>query len=427
MQPWLIPFSTHRRRTRLVLLILAASIGVWVGRQQIAEIPRMLSRSAIHHRQPESAVQWLEWAEWIGGSDSRTELLKARCARKLGQWAGVREHLLNAERLGGSIQAIQREDWLARAQSGQLRDVERRRDQMLLDPGEDTEEICEAFSLGYLMNRRFDECVQLLESWSADYPENPQPHYLMGLLLGEQKKFAAAAKSLEKAIVLEPDYFEARLSLANALLTDRRQDEAMTHFEHCRRLQDHPEVWLGLARCQFTFGELPEARRNLEAGLQKYPENFKLNLELGRHTLNDDFQVAHQHLEKAVRIEPDSLEAHYLLGQVLIRLGRRSDAEPHLEFVNQINKKLMEMQKLLDAVALQPNDVEARFQIGLIKLHYESEIEGLQWLQSVLNLEPQHQGAAEQLALYYENKSKESPLFSDLAKQYRKLVKPPNN
>jgi len=87
---------------------------------------------------------------------------------------------------------------------------------MLLDPLGDSEEICEAYHQGDLVNRQFQEAIQLLQSWWADYPNNPQPHYLMGMTYAERSSIPLAIQSLQRAVKLDPDYFQAHLALANA-------------------------------------------------------------------------------------------------------------------------------------------------------------------------------------------------------------------
>lgn len=317
---------------------------------------------------------------------------------------------------------LQREDWLAKAQSGQMFEVERRRNQMLLDPQGDSEEICEAYAKGYLLNRQFQEAIRLLESWSADYPGNPQPHYLMGMTSAERSNLPLAIQSLQRAVELDPGYFQARLALANAWLDSRNANAALAEFQKCRELGIDPEVDVGLARSHLALGAFEETQRELKAGIARFPQNFKLPLELGRFLMNDDPRSALTHVEIATSIAPRNSEARYDLGQILFRLGRKDEGQGHLEYAQLANTETARMQKLMDSVLTEPNNVELRFQIGVIQLKYGTEMEGIQWLQSVLNFDQRHKAANAALATYYESRASESATLAELASRYRDVA-----
>jgi tetratricopeptide (TPR) repeat protein len=401
---------------------MIACLMVCFGRHWLSAAPNSLARMAISERLPDKAMDWISWSEWIAGPTAESQLLLARANRKLGRWDAVHDHLIRARELGGSEMRIQREDWLAKAQSGQMMDVEYRRNQLLLDPQGDSEEICEAWVHGYLVSRRFDEAMQLLQSWSADYPENPQPHYLMGLTYGERGQIPLAITSLQRAVELDRGYFPARLALANALLDSRKAKEALEEFQKCDELTDDPEVDIGLAKSHLALGAIEEAHRELEQGVARFPNHFRLRLELGRYLMNDDAATALIHAEEACRIDPRNAEARYVLAQILLRLGRKEDAQSHLEYVKTANEELARMQKCMDTVLTETNNVEARFQIGVIQLKYGTELEGLQWLQSVLTYDPGHKEANAALASYYESRASESAEFGELASRYRRTA-----
>ena len=420
-----LPGFLQRKRFVRILLVMPvmACLLACFGRPWLATVPNFMARRAISQRAPEQAIDWVRWSERLAGPTPQSELLLARANRKLARWDAVHEHLIRAKALGASEILTQREDWLARAQSGQLQEVEHRRNQMLLDPQGDTNEICDAYVQGYLVNRRFQEAIQLLESWSADYPENPRPHYLLGIIFAERSKTALAVKSLQRAVELDPDHFQARLALANNLLENKQSQEALAEFQNCREIQhDNAQVSVGIAKSNLTLGNVDEAKAELENGLTLFPEDFNLRLERGRLLMDDDFHSALTHLAKAVALEPRSTEARYVLAQILLRLSRKEEAEGHLEYVKTANEQLAMRQKHTDAVHSNPADVEARYQIGITELKYGTEQDGIQWLQSVLNYDPGHKEANAALASYYEARQSESNAFAALAVRYRKLA-----
>jgi len=416
----LLPKFLRRRLGRVLLVVaVVACLFAFYGRTWLAAPTNYLARSAIAQRRPEKAIAWIHWSEVIAGPTIESEFLLARANRKLGRWEAVHEHLLRVRELGGSETTLQREDWLAKAQSGQMFEVERRRNQLLLDPQGDSEEICEAYAQGYLLNRQFQEAIQLLESWSADYPGNPQPHYLMGMTYAERSNLPLAIPSLQRAIELDPGYFQARLALANAWLDSRKVNEALAEFQKCREVGNDPEVDVGLARSHLALGAFEETQRGLEAGIARFPRNFKLQLEMGRLLMNDDPRSALAHVEIATSIAPRNSEARYVLGQIFRRLGRKEEGQGHLEYAQLANAERARMQKLMDSAITDPSNVELRYQIGVIQLKYGTEMEGIQWLNSVLSYDQEHQLANAELAAYYASRSSESATFAELASRHR--------
>jgi hypothetical protein len=71
-------------------------------------------------------------------------------------------------------------------------------------------------------------------------------------------------------------------------------------------------------------------------------------------------------------------------------------------------------------VSKNPEDIESRYKIGRIFLDFGSPKEGVIWLQSVLDYDANHKPTLEALAAFYEDRSKESPEFAELAKRYRR-------
>ncbi len=414
-------FSKSRRKRLSITLVCVLFLG-WLGRSWISELPNYLARQAIGQRTPDKALRLLAWSERIGGRTAQTEFLTARAYRRLGRWDEVTKHLKNAADLGGDPILLQREDWLMKAQSGQMMFAHSHRNQMLLDPRGDTEEICEAYVLGYISIQHFDEATRLIESWSADYPESAEPHFLKGLMLAEENKLTQAEESFRKAISLAPEHFQARLSLANTLLSERKEKEALSYFRWCVDRQPDPRAQLGLAKCLLAAGELEAAGQVLEAATVAHPNDFSLYLELGRFLLNDHFDAARKALERAHQLEPKSSEAQYLLAQSLIRLGRRDEATPYLNFVTEANKQLATMNESLKKVSDNPDDLEARLQVGLIQMEFGTEREALLWLQSVINLDPGNVRANLALADFYQKKAADSPHAAALSRYFRKAA-----
>ncbi|MEO1997613.1 MAG: tetratricopeptide repeat protein, partial [Planctomycetaceae bacterium] len=111
---------------RLFLIVAAAAIGcgviyawkpVWIGYR----IDR--ARQALDARDADSAVTWLTANVHLDPQDADTRFWLARAYRRLGRFDDVRQQIERAWKLGYPVEALQREQWLALAQSGQFREA----------------------------------------------------------------------------------------------------------------------------------------------------------------------------------------------------------------------------------------------------------------------------------------------------------------
>ena len=82
-----------------------------------------------------------------------------------------------------------------------------------------------------LKSRQFDQALKSIASLEKKQPENPLAQYLRGTALLGTGDVAAARKSFEQTLVVNPTYFPATASLANLDLADKKPEEARKRFE----------------------------------------------------------------------------------------------------------------------------------------------------------------------------------------------------
>ncbi|WP_294250213.1 XrtA/PEP-CTERM system TPR-repeat protein PrsT [Propionivibrio sp.] len=82
-----------------------------------------------------------------------------------------------------------------------------------------------------LKGRKFDQALKSILVLEKKQPQNPLVQSLRGTALLGQGDKAAARKSFEQALVLNPTYFQAAASLANLDLADKKPDDAKKRFE----------------------------------------------------------------------------------------------------------------------------------------------------------------------------------------------------
>jgi tetratricopeptide (TPR) repeat protein len=417
----------HRRAAfwRRVLLLLTAAALLWLGREPLCEAAKWQAQRAIRVGRPEVALDWLTCADILSARDAEVAFLKARGYRKLGRFDETRAALIRSGKLGYPVERLEREQWLALAQAGQLREAEPHLAGLLTDPGGDASEICEAYVTGFIRNHRVGEAFLLLDSWAADEPDNPLPEVLRGKLQIELGRWEDAEKSLARASALRPGDTEADYYLANVLVERKRTREALPVYERCAVQAADPtelrRAKIGQVRCLRTLGDAERARSLLERMLRKEPGERDALIELARVEMEAGrFAEAVADLEQADARRDHDLEVRYAWAGALRGAGRLEEARKEFEEIAQAQSSLTRAANLLDRVRKKPDDVEARFEAGRTFLRYGEPEKGLFWLRSVLDYAPDHGPTCRLLAEYYERRSAEDRRFAALAHEYRR-------
>ena len=229
----------------------------------------------------------------------------------------------------------------------------------------------QAFSLALQLVRegKTAEASQSAARVSADYPESADARYLGGLAaLGAKKPYLALrlfneARNLDPSFSL-PAYREGLvwLSLDRTTLAERAFEEAAriqpsfsdAGFQSGRlkamrgecasalgelrravkRRPKHSDARYWLASCLIKSGRGDEGDRVLEGLIADNPWYGAAHLLLGKlYYETKDFNAAETELRSAVKLCPDSAEAHKLLGESLSKQGGYNrHAEAMVEF-----------------------------------------------------------------------------------------------
>lgn len=408
-----------RLRTRLIVLCTAVVGIIFAATPAYIGYRLHQARSALEHRDTEEALAQLQAAERVAPGTAETQFLLARAHRRLGRFDKVREHLARAADLGWPTDQLQREQWLALAQAGQLREAEPHLGRLLTDPRGDGPAICEAFVDGYFATYQFGKAFLILDGWQKDHPDDPQPHAFRGLFREHASAWTEALPHYRRALGLAPYRTDIRLRVAQLLMRTQEYEEAARHFERCL-VEDpgNPGVLVGWGKCLNRRGEPDAAREQFLRALEHDPRHFDARLAIGQWE-----QAAGRNKEalkwlKAVCEErPHDTEARYALARVLQAEGRSEDAKEHFQFVAEARDALASLQSLMEQVRRQPDDYDARHRIGAALLQYDDPAHGVAWLRSVLEIRPDHRPAHELLATYYSERGNK-----ELARRHRQAA-----
>jgi tetratricopeptide (TPR) repeat protein len=169
----------------------------------------------------------------------------------------------------------------------------------------------------------------------------------------EQGNGAKAAEAFEKAALLNPVHPDVQMNLANAYLLAGNADAAIQHAREVLKLEANSAAAhyvLGCAYLRLTRFE--EAVKELQAAKDIDQKVNPVSFQLGRAYQGwGKFEQAAEQFREIIEFEdhnaPDYIVAHYNLGQVLVRLGQRDQA----------NEMLNTYQKLLAERPNRPTDV----------------------------------------------------------------------
>lgn len=173
---------------------------------------------------------------------------------------------------------------------------------------------------------------RVIEDALLAFPSNVGLTLQYGRALAEQQRYLDAAVALEKARRLGSSEASTFALLGTAYAQAGKTDEAIAALEE--GVAAHPgdaSLQHALGRLLLSQGKAREALPHLEAAAQSKPDAADIQLDLGRarETLGE-LDLAEASFRKAVRLSPNLPRGHYALGRLLLREGKKAEAEREL-------------------------------------------------------------------------------------------------
>ncbi len=213
-----------------------------------------------------------------------------------------------------------------------------------------------AYMLGmtYLQLKQIERAKLLFEEMQAVLKNKATLHALFGRAYDETGFHREAERELKQALAIEPKMLGVNFYLGYVTLQNggsERLPEAAQAFE--AELQLNPND----AFATFLRGvvasaenEHPKAVRYLQAALRLNPELGEAYLFLGQSQVElGDNDAAEKNLRRAIELTSDVSRnsyqirrAHFLLGRLLIKTGRKIEGEKELAAAKEIQGQLLE-------------------------------------------------------------------------------------
>jgi tetratricopeptide (TPR) repeat protein len=176
-------------------------------------------------------------------------------------------------------------------------------------------------------------------------PEGTQARYALGRIYYQQKRFPSAEAQFREVIKREPKNYRAWDNLALTLDAQWRDAEAIQAFFRTLDLvkTDHPEydwAYANFAEFFLRRNDFEKAFQLAAEAAQRKPQSARnafltgnALVKLGEHDKSERW------LKRAVELDPEYSEAHYVLARVYRKLGRMEDAQRQLEEFNKAREK----------------------------------------------------------------------------------------
>ncbi len=384
------------RWKRLLLGVVVLLIAIGAGRQLGIWWPLQQVHQELAADRLDAARWWLDWAARFGRNHPETWLYHSRWARKAGDLERAEQSLRVAEVAGLAADRVVRERMLLQAQAGDIRDASRLLPLLLQGSPDDAPEVCEAFAIGFCRTHySMETAISLLNAWAEDYPEDPRPHLYLAELSLEVMDVDNGARELRRALDIDPEHPRAALRLGELMLQQQSPEEARRLFEIAEQSSAvRSRALVGQAGCLRTVGRLAAAEAVLAIALQESPESAGGNIEMARlEVARGEFEAATKRLRAVLEREPFQHAARNVLAAALQSLGEAEAARAELATASEANAALVRARHLARDLALEPENVELRWEVVQIYRRYGDPRLAREWLQSVLLLDPDHAGA----------------------------------
>jgi tetratricopeptide (TPR) repeat protein len=190
-------------------------------------------------------------------------------------------------------------------------------------------------------------------------PKQYQNHMNLGNIyaalvpLGVENSYESAVSAYIEAGKLAPQNPSIILARAQLELVKKNNAEAKKLIDQALTIKtNYAEALLLLAQIKQGEGDLPGAIKQAESAAQKSPNDPTIFFVIGSYRYNNaDYKGAVDAFESAVILNPNYLNARYLLGQAYEKVGRTGDALIQYKILNKIVPENQDVIKAIESLS----------------------------------------------------------------------------
>ena len=184
-----------------------------------------------------------------------------------------------------------------------------------------------------------------------------------------------------------------------------------------------PEAVVGLANSLQAMSKSQEAMSVLEAGMKQFPDDYGILASAADAFIKEGkYGEAEKLLELKIKAGTRNRELRYMYAIALRGLGRTEEAAEHFAYASEANDRIIDANNRIAELAQRPDDAELRFSIGDTHLRFGNIEDGLMWLNSALEIDPNHVASHLSLADFYQQHMSGNAKFAFLAQRHRAMA-----
>jgi cellulose synthase operon protein C len=162
-------------------------------------------------------------------------------------------------------------------------------------------------------------------------PRFEQAHYRLAESYLKIQEWQRAYQELSRTVELQPENYDARIDLANLLITGGRGenlDQAQEHIDLLLTKQpNNPLIHEALANLMAARNKLPAAMQEMQKAITLGPDRWEAYLNLALLQARSRQPAAEANFKKAVQLNPQAVNAQLALGEYYQSLSRMTEAE----------------------------------------------------------------------------------------------------
>ncbi len=197
-----------------------------------------------------------------------------------------------------------------------------------------------------LLHRTLDPAVEIFGQATQRYPKSPRLAIGLGMALYSRGNYDDAVKALLKAADLDPADARCYYFLSKAYDSSPAQaDEVIQRFRRFADLQPQNghalyyyamSLWKG-RRAQDENVDFSQIEALLKKAVELDPKFPEAHLQLGNlYSDQKKYSDAAPQYELALAVNSGLADAHYRLGQAYVHLGKRDEAQQHLQIYQKL-------------------------------------------------------------------------------------------
>lgn len=241
----------------------------------------------------------------------------------------------------------------------------------------------------YLLRGKLDEAEAEAKQVLVKSPSMARAYWIIAAAAEKRGEYPAAIDYYHKYLSLEPDRWEARLSLGLLLHYQMKQsDRAEKELDEVVLLvPEDGRAYAVLGEIYLARGQIESARKAVDRALKYDQDNYQALIVRGQIYLQDgDDNRAENYFRRSMRLNPDGALALYWVGVILFRNGDYPAAESHFRrslssaprfrdaalnhglALEVLGRRSEALRQLKEVVKLHPDFVLAH--LGLGRLYY---------------------------------------------------------